>query len=75
MRSNQAPADDYESQVGSKTTFRLLNKLWTEKYSGKDGVGTRPDSRAPNRLLSHGSGRRIDPAVRRSPSVGDRTLS
>eukprot|EP00854_Cymbomonas_tetramitiformis_P008160 gene8160-9692_t len=63
MRSNQAPVRTYQRQVGSKTTLRLLNKLWTEKYSGKDGVGERTPSRPEGRLLAHGSGRRIDPAV------------
>eukprot|EP00898_Chlorokybus_atmophyticus_P005880 jgi/Chlat1/6293/Chrsp44S05786 len=33
MRINQAPTAKYERYVGSKTTFRLLNKKWTTLYA------------------------------------------
>lgn len=37
MRMNQAPTKGYEKHVGSKTTHRLLNRLWTLAYaSSKD---------------------------------------
>jgi hypothetical protein len=38
--------EGYQGLVGRKTTFRLLNKLWTEKYGGRDGDGTRTPSRS-----------------------------
>jgi hypothetical protein len=63
IRANQAPVHRYALMVGRKTTFRLLNKLWVEKYGGRDGDGDRPASRGANNLLAHGSGRRIDPGV------------
>eukprot|EP00899_Mesostigma_viride_P003314 jgi/Mesvir1/12984/Mv05994-RA.2 len=32
FRINQAPTKGYESMVGSKTSFRLLNQMWTNRY-------------------------------------------
>ena len=46
----QAPSEGYEKTVGRRTTFRLLNKLWTEKYGGRDGDGSRTPSRPVRRL-------------------------
>lgn len=33
VRLNQAPTDRYSPWVGSKTTFRMLNRLWTAHYA------------------------------------------
>eukprot|EP00873_Tetraselmis_striata_P019992 jgi/Tetstr1/440256/TSEL_028607.t1 len=33
FRSNQAPTSGYEPHVGTKTTFRVVNKHWLIKYS------------------------------------------
>jgi len=32
LRTNQAPVEGYRTHVGSKTTFRMLNSLWTFRY-------------------------------------------
>eukprot|EP00873_Tetraselmis_striata_P005607 jgi/Tetstr1/425871/TSEL_016246.t1 len=32
LRTNQAPCDGYRPYVGGKTTFRMLNNLWTLRY-------------------------------------------
>eukprot|EP00899_Mesostigma_viride_P028487 jgi/Mesvir1/8823/Mv02724-RA.1 len=40
LRVNQAPTQGYERYVGSRTTFRLLNKKWAAMYTSKaDGRG------------------------------------
>jgi len=36
FRQNQAPTATYEAFVGEKTTFRVLNKKWTQQYSRGD---------------------------------------
>jgi hypothetical protein len=36
FRQNQAPTATYELFVGEKTTFRVLNKKWTQQYSRGD---------------------------------------
>ena len=36
FRQNQAPTATYEVFVGEKTTFRVLNKKWTQQYSRGD---------------------------------------
>eukprot|EP00976_Prorocentrum_cordatum_P075636 1181975-Prorocentrum_minimum.AAC.1 len=33
LRVNQAPYETYEKNVGSKTSLRLLNKVWSTRYS------------------------------------------
>lgn len=35
FRLNQAPTSGYERYVGSKTTARLLNRLWTIAFAGR----------------------------------------
>lgn len=38
MRMNQAPVKGYEAHVGSKTTHRLLNRLWTLAYGSSKEI-------------------------------------
>jgi hypothetical protein len=38
VRLNQAPTWGYARQVGSKTTHRVLNRLWTRAYRTSGGV-------------------------------------
>eukprot|EP00899_Mesostigma_viride_P002608 jgi/Mesvir1/12348/Mv00531-RA.1 len=33
VRVNQAPTEGYEAHVGAKTTFRLINHMWTQRYA------------------------------------------
>ena len=41
VRINHAPVKDFEAHVGSKTTARVLNLLWSERYAlGSDFVHT-----------------------------------
>ena len=51
----QAPTFGYTHKVGSKTTFRILNKSWTAKYvQGKFKAMVRDD--VPPRALLPSSG-------------------
>jgi len=41
FRFNQVPVVGYENEVGHKTSFRVLNALWTQRYAmGKDFMHT-----------------------------------
>ena len=58
FRANQAPVKRYEDKVGSKTTFRILNKRWLGTYSA--GVGYLPLERGVFLVTSRGDQKVID---------------
>ena len=63
LRINQGPSKGYEKIVGSKTTFRLLNKKWVSMYtSATEGRKVFLPSEAPNAtiLASRISGRSFE---------------
>ncbi|KAK3273220.1 hypothetical protein CYMTET_18528 [Cymbomonas tetramitiformis] len=45
VRINQAPTNEYETYVGSKTTHRVLNNVWSTRYSQRNGAGGAKDRR------------------------------
>jgi hypothetical protein len=59
FRANQAPVKSYEAHVGTKATFRILNKKWTQQYSRGDKMWL-PLERGATLVASRG-----DPAVAR----------
>eukprot|EP00959_Pyramimonas_sp_CCMP1952_P023998 502971-Pyramimonas_sp.AAC.1 len=36
---NHGPTEHHEESVGHKTTFRILNRKWTQLYTSKDVAG------------------------------------
>ena len=40
FRMNQAPVKGYELHVGKKSTFRVLNSLWSHRYSHGSALGS-----------------------------------
>ena len=57
FRANQAPVKTYEQYVGTKATFRILNKKWTQQYSRGDKMWL-PLERGATLVASRG-----DPAI------------
>ena len=57
FRANQAPVKTYEHYVGTKATFRILNKKWTQQYSRGDKMWL-PLERGATLVASRG-----DPAL------------
>ena len=76
FRANQAPVKGYESQVGSKTTFRILNKRWLGTYSA--GVGYLPLEKGVFLTTSRGDQKVVDTLYRKhekNPKVNVITMS
>lgn len=76
FRANQAPVKRYEDKVGSKTTFRILNKRWLGTYSA--GVGYLPLERGVFLVTSRGDQKVIDTLYRKhkeNPKVNVITMS
>lgn len=52
LRLNQAPVSGYQSIVGARTTFRILNNKWVEVRVCEHSAGVKRDhSRHPSRKL------------------------
>ncbi|QDZ18387.1 sialyltransferase [Chloropicon primus] len=76
FRANQAPVKRYEDRVGSKTTFRILNKRWLGTYSAN--VGYLPLERGVFLTTSRGDQKVVDTLYRKhkdNPKVNVITMS
>jgi len=54
LRTNQAPCEGYHQYVGSKTTFRMLNNLWTLRYINYKEVMKQRAAESPSMPLDKG---------------------
>eukprot|EP00873_Tetraselmis_striata_P043997 jgi/Tetstr1/464261/TSEL_009065.t1 len=65
LRANQAPTFGYERLVGSKTTFRILNKSWTAAYAAarfkSQGL---PMERSVSLVITRSTGKEFDRLTR-----------